>query len=141
MGFISEFKEFAVKGNVVDLAVAVVLGASFGKVVSGVTDSIITPIIALVVGKVNVADIKLTIVNTVFPIGILLQAIIDFIIIALVLFLIVKGMNAMNRRKEAAAFLPQTPKYTITEQLLLDIKESLQKDSTIKKTDGSIVNK
>lgn len=138
MGFISEFKEFAVKGNVVDLAVAVVLGAAFGRVVSGVTDSLITPVIALVVGKVNVADIKLTIVNTVFPIGILLQAIIDFIIIALVLFLIIKGMNAMNRRKEAQAFLPQTPKYTITEQLLLDIKNSLNKDEAVKKTDAKI---
>lgn len=135
MGFISEFKEFAVKGNVVDLAVAVVLGAAFGRVVSGVTDSIITPIIALVVGKVNVADIKLTIVNTVFPIGILLQAIIDFVIIALVLFLIIKGMNTMNRRKEASAFLPQTPKFTVTEQLLMDIKESLNKEGFSKKTD------
>ncbi|MEJ7680498.1 MAG: large conductance mechanosensitive channel protein MscL [Segetibacter sp.] len=138
MGFISEFKEFAIKGNVIDLAVAVVLGAAFGRVVSGVTDSIITPIIALVVGKVNVADIKLTIVNTIFPIGILLQAVIDFVIIALVLFLIIKGMNTMNRRKEAAAFLPQTPRYTVTEQLLMDIKESLNKDSSVKKTDAEV---
>lgn len=135
MGFISEFKEFAVKGNVVDLAVAVVLGAAFGRVVSGVTDSIITPIIALVVGKVNVADIKLTIVNTIFPVGILLQAVIDFVIIALVLFLIIKGMNTTNRRKEAQAFLPQTPKYTVTEQLLMDIKDSLNKDVSVKKTE------
>lgn len=138
MGFISEFKEFAIKGNVVDLAVAVVLGAAFGRVVSGITDSLITPIIALVVGKVNVADIKFTVVNTVFPIGILLQAIIDFVIIALVLFLIIKGMNTMNRRKEAAASLPQTPKYTVTEQLLMDIKDSLNNNGNIRKTDSKV---
>jgi large conductance mechanosensitive channel len=138
MGLISEFKEFAVKGNVVDLAVAVVLGAAFGKVVSGLTDSIITPIIALILGKVNVADIKLTIVTTVFPVGILLQAIIDFVLIALVLFVIIKGMNAMNRRKEAQASLPQTPKYTVTEQLLMDIKDSLNRDGSVKKTDVGV---
>lgn len=89
----------------------------------------------MVVGKVNVADIKLTIVNTIFPIGILLQAVIDFVIIALVLFLIIKGMNTTNRRKEAQAFLHQTPKYTVTEQLLMDIKDSLNKDVSVKKTE------
>lgn len=135
MGFISEFKEFAIKGNVVDLAVAVVLGTAFGRVVSGVTDSLITPLIALIVGKVNVADIKLTIVNTIFPVGILLQAIIDFVLIALVLFLIIRGMNTMNRRKEASAFLPQTPKFTLTEQLLMDIKDNLSSNGSDKKTD------
>ena len=135
MGFIKEFKEFAVKGNVIDLAVAVVLGAAFGKVVSGVTDSIITPLIALVVGKVNVADIKITVVNTVFPIGILLQAIIDFILIALVLFAIIKAMNAANRKKEVQADQPPTAKYTLTEQLLMDIRDNLNDAGINKGTD------
>lgn len=134
MGFIKEFKEFAIKGNVIDLAVAVVLGAAFGRVVSGVTDSIITPIIALVVGKVNVADIKVTIVNTVFPIGILLQAIIDFILIALVLFAIIKAMNVANRKREAQAAEPANAKYTLTEQLLMDIRDNLN-DTRINKKD------
>ena len=133
MGFIKEFKEFAIKGNVIDLAVAVVLGAAFGRVVSAVTDSIITPIIALVVGKVNVADIKVTIVNTVFPIGLLLQAIIDFILIALVLFAIIKAMNIANRKKEAQADQLPTAKYTLTEQLLMDIRDNLN-DTGIKKS-------
>ena len=134
MSFIKEFKEFAIKGNVIDLAVAVVLGAAFGKVVSAVTDSIIAPILALVVGKVSVADVKLTIGHTVFPIGLLLQAIIDFIIIALVLFAIIKAMNITQRKKEASAEEVPTAKYTLTEQLLMDIRDNLNNGST-KKTD------
>lgn len=135
MGFIKEFKEFAIKGNVIDLAVAVVLGAAFGRVVSGVTDSIITPLIALVVGKVNIADLKIYVVNTVFPVGILLQAIIDFILIALVLFAIIKAMNVANRRREAKASEPATAKYTLTEQLLMDIKDNLNNTAINRKTD------
>ncbi len=129
MSILKEFREFAVKGNVVDLAIAVVLGAAFGKIVSAFTDSIIAPILALVVGKVDIAHVSLTIASTVFPIGILLQAIIDFILVAWVLFLIIKGMNVMNRRKEAQAVLPQTQKYTITEQLLMEIRDNLNNGS------------
>ena len=135
MGFIKEFKEFAIKGNVIDLAVAVVLGAAFGKVVSAVTDSIITPLIALVVGKVNVADLKITVANTIFPIGLLLQAIIDFVLIALVLFAIIKAMNAANRKKEAQAAEPASPKYTLTEQLLMDIRDNFTGTGINKGTD------
>lgn len=134
MSILKEFKEFAVKGNVVDLAVAVVLGAAFGNVVSGVTDSIIAPILALIVGKVNVADLKVTIGATVFPVGILFQAVVDFIIIALVLFGIIKAMNTMNRKKEVAAEQPPTAKYTLTEQLLMDIRDNLNNGDS-KKTD------
>lgn len=134
MSILKEFKEFAVKGNVVDLAVAVVLGAAFGNVVSGVTDSIIAPILALIVGKVSVADLKLTIGTTTFPVGILFQAIVDFILIALVLFGIITAMNTMNRKKEVAAEQPPTTKYTLTEQLLMDIRDNINNGET-KKTD------
>lgn len=134
MSILKEFKEFAVKGNVVDLAVAVVLGAAFGNVVSGVTDSIIAPILALIVGKVNVADLKVTIGATIFPVGILFQAIVDFILIALVLFGIIKAMNTMNRKKEVAAEQPPTAKYTLTEQLLMDIRDNIHNGES-KKTD------
>jgi len=137
MGFFKEFKEFAVKGNVIDLAVAVVLGAAFGKVVSAVTDTVIAPILALVVGKVSVADVKLTVVNTVFPVGLLLQSIIDFIIIALVLFGIIKAMNSMNRKKESQAAEAPSPKYTLTEQLLMDIRDNYTNGNS-KKTDVNV---
>ena len=129
MSFIKEFKEFAIKGNVVDLAVAVVLGAAFGKVVTALTDSIIAPIIALVVGKGGVGDIKFTVGNTVFPIGILLQAIIDFILIALVLFAIIKGMNAMKRKKEEVAAAVVEPQLTLSEKLLMEIRDELANGS------------
>src|SRR2546423_8286098 len=117
MGFIKEFKEFAVKGNVVDLAIAVVLGAAFGKIVTALTDSIIMPIISVIIGKRGVSDLAFTIGNTVFPIGLLLQAIIDFILIALVLFMIIKGMNTLKRRKEAPATEPKAPEYSLQEKL------------------------
>ncbi len=134
MNIFKEFKEFTLKGNVIDLAVAVVLGAAFGKVISAVTDSIIAPILALIVGKVGVSDVKLTIVHTVFPIGLMLQAIIDFILVALVLFAIIKAMNITKRKKEVAAEEAATSKYTLTEQLLMDIRDNLNNRAD-KKTD------
>lgn len=126
MGFIKEFKEFAIKGNVVDLAIAVVLGTAFSKIVTALTQSIIAPLIALVVGKGSLMQLSLSIGNTVFPIGFLLQAIIDFVLVALVLFMIVKAMNSMNRKKEAPV-APAEPQYSLTEKLLMEIRDSLKK--------------
>lgn len=127
MGFIKEFKEFAIKGNVVDLAVAVILAAAFGKIVTSLTESIIMPIISLILGKGGVSDIAFYIRDTKFPVGLLLQAIFDFILVALVLFLIIKGMNRMKREKEAPATTPQAPEYTLQEKLLMEIRDSLKK--------------
>lgn len=137
MSIIKEFREFAIKGNVVDLAVAVVLGAAFGKMISAFTDSIIAPLLALIVGKVDIAHVKVTIASTVFPIGILLQAVIDFILIAWVLFAIIKAINIMKRSKETAAEESATSKYTLTEQLLMDIKNNLSNGYT-QKTDINV---
>ncbi|HEV7621575.1 MAG TPA: large conductance mechanosensitive channel protein MscL [Flavisolibacter sp.] len=127
MGFIKEFKEFAVKGNVVDLAIAVVLGAAFGKIVTALTDSIIMPIISLILGKGGVSDLKFIMGRTVFPIGILLQAIIDFILIALILFLIIKGINRLNRKKDDPVAVPKAPEYTLQEKLLMEIRDNLRR--------------
>jgi large conductance mechanosensitive channel len=131
MGFFKEFKEFAVKGNVIDLAVAVVLGAAFGAVVTAVTQSIIMPIISLVTGAGGVSKLSIAIGSTVFPYGILLQAIIDFILIALVLFLIIKAMNKLMRKKEAPAAEPKAPEYTLTEKLLMEIRDDLKQNNSI----------
>jgi len=128
MGFIKEFREFAVKGNVVDLAVAVVLGAAFGGVVTALTESIIMPIISLVVGKGGVSGLSFAVRSTVFPYGKLLQALIDFILIALVLFTIIKGMNVLKRKKEAPAAAPKAPEYTLTEKLLMEIRDGMNRD-------------
>jgi large conductance mechanosensitive channel len=122
MGMIKEFKEFAMKGNIVDLAVAVVIGGAFGKVVSSLTDSIISPIIALIMGKGGMSDVAFTVGKTVFPVGLFIQAVIDFILIALVLFMIIKAMNSMKKKEEAA---PAAPPEDIT--LLREIRDALKK--------------
>ncbi len=121
MGFIKEFKEFAIKGDVVDLAIAVIIGAAFGKIVTALTESVLMPIVSLILGKGGVEDVKFIVNETVFPIGLLLQAIIDFILIALVLFLVIKGINSMKRKKV------DTPEQTLTEKLLIEIRDGLKK--------------
>lgn len=131
MGFIKEFREFAVKGNVMELAVAVVLGAAFGKIVTALTQSIITPIISLVLGKANINQVAFTVGDTVFPVGLLLQAIVDFILVALVLFLIIKGMNRLKREKATA---PVEPELTLTEKLLVEIRDALKINASAPKS-------
>lgn len=122
MGLLKEFKEFALKGNIVDLAVAVIIGGAFGKIVTALTQTIIMPIISLVLGKASVLDMSVTIGKTVFPIGIFLQAIIDFILIAFVLFLIIKLMNKAVKKQEEAA--PPTPEEIL---LLREIRDAVKK--------------
>jgi large conductance mechanosensitive channel len=123
MGMLKEFKDFAMKGNIVDLAVAVIIGGAFGKIVTALTTSIIMPIISLIIGEVAVSEMSFTIGKTIFPIGLFLQAIIDFILIAFVLFLIVKAMNSL-KKKEAAAPAPPTSEEIL---LLREIRDSLKK--------------
>jgi large conductance mechanosensitive channel len=123
MGMLKEFKEFAMKGNIVDLAVAVIIGGAFGKIVTGLTDSLIMPIIALIIGKGGMSEVNFTIGSTVFPIGIFIQAVIDFILIAIVLFLVIKAMNSMKKKEEAAP--PAAPAEDIL--LLREIRDALKK--------------
>jgi len=127
MGFIKEFKEFAIKGNVIDLAIGVIIAGAFGKIVAALTDSIIMPLIALIFGKPDFTRIAFTIGTTEFPVGKLVQAVIDFILIALVLFMIIKGINRMNRKKAATVTEPKPPEYTVSEKLLMEIRDSLKK--------------
>ena len=122
MGMLKEFKEFAMKGNIVDLAVAVIIGGAFGKIVTALTSSIIMPIIAMILGKGGVSELSFMVGNTVFPIGIFFQAVIDFILVAFVLFLIIKAMNSAKKKEEAApAVIPED----IT--LLREIRDALKK--------------
>jgi len=114
-----EFKDFAVRGNVMDLAIGVIIGGAFNKIVTALVDSIIMPIIGMIIGDtekfatLTVGGIK---------IGVLIQATLDFIIIAFVLFLLLK---AMNRIKEKTPPAPAAP--SKTEQLLEEIRDSLKK--------------
>ena len=123
MGMLKEFREFAMKGNIVDLAVAVIIGGAFGKIVTALTSAIIMPIISLIIGKGGVSDMSFTIGNTIFPIGIFLQSVIDFILIAWVLFLIIKAMNSLKKKE------PAPPPAPIPEDILLlrEIRDALKK--------------
>ena len=123
MGFIKEFKDFALKGNVIDLAVGVVIGGAFGGIVKSVVDDILTPAIlipALHTAKLsNLSD--LTIPGTAIKYGRFLSEIISFIIVAFVLFLFIKAINAAKKKDAAQTHAP-----TKTEVLLTEIRDSLK---------------
>lgn len=125
MGFLKEFKEFAVKGNVVDLAVAVVIGGAFGKIVTSLVEDIITPaILTPALEKANLKNLsELTFPGTAIKYGNFLSQVLSFIIIAFALFLIVKGVNSFKRKGEAAP--PAGP--SSTDQLLIEIRDELKK--------------
>ena len=125
MGFIKEFKEFALKGNVIDLAIAVIIGAAFGAIISSLVDDVITPLLLTPALKAaNAEDLdKLTWGAVKY--GKFISAIIKFIIVALVLFLIIQGINRLKRKKEAVA--PAQPEYSLQEKLLMEIRDSLKK--------------
>jgi large conductance mechanosensitive channel len=125
MGMLSEFKEFAMKGNVVDLAVAVVIGGAFGKIISSLIDDVITPLLLKpALEAANLEKIQdLTILGGV-KYGMFLSAVINFVIIAFVLFLIIKGMNAAKKKKEEA---PTPPAGPTQEELLTQIRDLLKK--------------
>jgi large conductance mechanosensitive channel len=125
MSLLKEYKEFILKGNVIDLAVAVVLGAAFGAVVTGLTESFLMPIVSVITGKGGVEKLTYTIGATVFPYGKFLQAVINFLLVAFVLFLVIKTMNRLKRKKEQVA--PAPPEYTLSEKLLMEIRDSVKK--------------
>ena len=125
MGFFKEFKEFAVKGNVVDLAIAVIIGGAFGKIVSSLVDDIITPaILTPALKAANLSNLnELVIPGTAIKYGNFLSQVISFIIIALALFLIIKAMNA-TKKKEVP---PPPAGPSSTDQLLMEIRDELRK--------------
>ena len=124
MGFIKEFREFALKGNVIDLAIAVIIGAAFGAIISSLVDDVITPLLLTPALKAaNAEDLDKLTWGTV-KYGKFLAGIIKFIIVALVLFLIIKGINRLKRKKEEVA--PAPPEYSLQEKLLMEIRDSLK---------------
>ncbi len=127
MGFVKEFREFALKGNVVDLAIAVIIGAAFGAIVSSLVDDVITPLLLAPALKAAGAENLDQLAWGTVKYGKFLAAIIKFIIVALVLFMIIQGMNKMKRQKEAAAGEPQAPENTLQEKLLMEIRDSLKR--------------
>lgn len=129
MGFIKEFKEFAFKGNVLDLAVGVIIGAAFSAIVKSFVDDIITPLLlnpALEKANVkNIAELSWEGVKY----GNFLSSVISFIIVAFVLFLLIKGMNSLNRKPEPKPAVPAGP--TEDQKLLMEIRDLLKTRNNI----------
>jgi large conductance mechanosensitive channel len=135
MKLVDEFKSFAMKGNVADMAVGIIIGAAFGKIVSSVVSDIIMPPLGLLIGGVNFTDLKLimkaateTHPAVTWNFGNFLQVCFDFLIVAFAVFLVIKAMNAAKKKEEAApAATPSPPVPSKEEILLSEIRDLLKK--------------
>ena len=143
MGFLSEFKEFASKGNVMDLAVGVIIGAAFGKIVTSFVNDVLMPPIGIILGGMDFKDLKLVLKGPVLEngkviseavtlnYGNFLQTVIDFLIIAFVIFMMIRTLNKLQRlrvaKEEETVKEEVVPKLTHQEQLLSEIRDLLQK--------------
>lgn len=132
MSMIEEFKKFALKGNVIDLAVGVVIGGAFGKITTALVNQILMPPLGILIGNVNFSNLKLVLKEAVgdhaevaIGYGVFIQEVINFLIIAWAIFLVVKAVNRMHRKKEEAPAAPAAPPEDIL--LLREIRDSLKK--------------
>ena len=138
MGFIKEFKEFAVKGNVMDMAVGVIIGGAFGKIVTSLVGDVLMPVISLATGGIDFTNLFVNLSDdakyatlaaaqeagaNVFAYGQFVQNVIDFIIIAFCIFLMIKGMNKLKKKEEPA---PEAPAGPTQEELLAEIRDLLK---------------
>jgi large conductance mechanosensitive channel len=142
VGFIKEFKDFAVRGNVIDLAVGIIIGGAFGKIVSSAVGDILMPPLGMLMGKIDFKDKKIVLQDAVTSIeagvskivtpevaityGSFIQNVIDFTLVAFAVFLLIKGINTLKKR-EAAAPPPAPPAPSPTEKLLGEIRDLLAK--------------
>jgi len=131
MGMMKEFREFAMRGNVMDMAVGIVIGGAFGKIVSSFVADVIMPPLGLLIGGMDFSELAVTLQEAVgetaavtIGYGKFIQTVLDFVIIAFAIFLVVKGMNSLKRKKEAAPAAP--PKPSKEEELLTDIRDLLK---------------
>ena len=120
---IKEFKEFAFKGNVLDLAVAVIIDAAFGKIVTAVVDNLLMPIIGVIMGGVDFSGLAITVGEAKIGYGMVIQSIIDFLIVAFCIFLVVKAANKMMKKQEEE---PEEPAGPSQEELLTEIRDLLK---------------
>ena len=132
MGMMKEFKQFAMRGNVMDMAIGIVIGAAFGKIVSSLVGDVIMPPIGLLLGGVDFSSLAWTIKEgsegvepVLLKYGIFINTIIDFIIIAFAIFIVVKGINSMKKKEEEKPAAPPAP--SKEEVLLAEIRDELRK--------------
>ncbi|MFC7366464.1 MULTISPECIES: large conductance mechanosensitive channel protein MscL [Bhargavaea] len=126
----NDFKEFAFKGNVLDLAVAVVIGAAFGKIVSSLVENIITPLIGILVGGIDFTGLKLTVGKAEVTYGIFLQHIFDFLLIAFAIFMALRLLTKLKREKEEEVVEEPEEEMTVQEELLREIRDLLKEQKT-----------
>ncbi len=144
MGFIKEFKEFAMKGNVMDMAVGVIIGGAFGKIVTSLVNDVLMPAISTVTGGIDFTNLYIALsdkVDTTLPLdkakemgavlayGQFIQNIVDFLIVAFCIFLMLKGINKLSnlkKKEEEAAAAPEAPKGPTQEELLAEIRDLLK---------------
>jgi large conductance mechanosensitive channel len=135
MSMIQEFKEFAIKGNVVDMAVGVIIGAAFGKIVSSLVTDVVMPPIGVLIGGVDFSKLSFTLLEAtatapavVISYGRFIQTVVDFTIIAAVIFVVVKGINTLKKNAEKAAAAPAAPAAPPAQEVLLtEIRDLLKK--------------
>ena len=137
MGMISEFKEFAMRGNVIDLAVGVVIGAAFGKIVTSLVDKVIMPPLGMLIGKVDFSSLAIELAPAcvgadgkeipavMLGYGDFINTVVQFVIVAFAIFMVVKVVNRLSRKKEEAPAAPAAPSEEVL--LLREIRDSLKK--------------
>jgi large conductance mechanosensitive channel len=132
MGMMSEFKSFAMRGNVVDMAVGIVIGGAFGKIVSSFVNDVLMPPIGMMMGGVDFSDLAVVlkeasgdVAAVTLNYGSFIQTVVDFIIIAFAIFMVVKAMNNMKKKEEEAPAAPPKPSAEV--ELLTEIRDSLKK--------------
>jgi len=131
MSMMQEFKKFAMRGNVVDMAVGIIIGGAFGKIVSSFVADVIMPPIGLLIGGVDFSNLSITLKDAVgdaaavtVNYGVFIQTVLDFLIVAFAIFMVIKGMNSLKKKEEEAPAPPPGP--TNEEALLTEIRDILQ---------------
>lgn len=134
MSLISEFKAFAMRGNVIDMAVGIIIGAAFGKIVSSFVDGVVMPPLGLLIGGVDFSDLAIVLKEAVgetpavlLRYGAFIQTVVDFLIVAFAIFIAIKAMNALRRKEAEAPSAPPAP--TKEELLLTEIRDLLREQN------------
>jgi len=132
MGIVKEFKQFAMRGNVLDMAIGIIIGAAFGKIVSSLVSDVLMPPIGMMIGGVDFSNLSLVIKQAsegseavVLKYGMFINTVIDFLIVAFAIFLLIKGIIALKKKEEEKPSSPPVP--TKSEMLLAEIRDELRK--------------